>query len=265
MDQFMERLRITTARARCRRIGARGCDLVSQAMDGALTTSAKCNAGIRMSQWFIVSALLPALLFLNAQAIGAQSELDQLINSLQAKYNNLSSLAADFTQVYTAPGERTRRESGHLLLKKPGKMRWDYTSPEKKLFISDGKWLYEYVPAEKYATRSRVKEADDLRAPFAFLLGRGNLRRDFKRIEFASESPVKAGDKVLRMVPKQAADFKELLVEIEPGSLQLARLSILETNGARSDFMFSNVRENVPTSATQFTFKAPPGVEVRTN
>jgi outer membrane lipoprotein carrier protein len=238
-------------------------------MDGALTTGAKCNAEIRMSQWFIGRfiglALLLALVFLNAPAVSAQSELDQLINSLQAKYNKLSSLAADFTQVYTAPGERTRRESGHLLLKKPGKMRWDYTSPEAKLFISDGRWLYEYVPAEKYATRSSVKEADDLRAPFAFLLGRGNLRRDFKRIEFASESAVKAGNKVLRMVPKRAADFKELLIEVEPNSLQLARLSIIETNGARSDFMFSNVRENAPASADQFMFKAPPGVEVRTN
>lgn len=211
------------------------------------------------------TAFLLLFLIVPAFAFPAQSELDQLINALQAKYNKLSSLAADFTQVYTAPGARARRESGRLLLKKPGKMRWDYTSPEAKLFISDGRWLYEYVPAEKYATRSSVKEADDLRAPFAFLLGRGNLRRDFKRIEFAGESPMKAGNKVLRMVPKRAADFKELLVEVEPGSLQLARLSIIEPNGARSDFVFSNIQENAPASAAQFTFTAPPGVEVRNN
>jgi outer membrane lipoprotein carrier protein len=195
----------------------------------------------------------------------AQSELDQITNALQTKYNKLSSLAADFTQVYTPPGGRAKRESGRLLLKKPGKMRWDYTAPETKLFISDGKWLYEYVPAEKYATRSSVKEAGDFRAPFAFLLGRGNLRRDFKRIEFAGESPVKAGNKVLRLVPKRTADFKELLVEIEPASMQIARLTILESGGARSDFIFSNIRENAPAPATQFIFNAPPGVEVRNN
>src|SRR5262249_29719742 len=170
IDLFMGRLRIATARVRGQRIGTRGHELVSCAMSGALTTGAECNAGIRMSQSFIKMAFLLALLCFNALAISAQSELDQLINSLQAKYNKLSSLAADFTQVYTAPGERARRESGRLLLKKPGKMRWDYTSPETKLFISDGKWLYEYVPAEKYATRSSVREAGDLRAPFAFLL-----------------------------------------------------------------------------------------------
>jgi outer membrane lipoprotein carrier protein len=194
-----------------------------------------------------------------------QSELDQLINALQAKYNKLSSLAADFTQIYTAPGERTRRESGRVLLKKPGRMRWDYTSPETKLFISDGKWVYEYVPAEGYATRSSVKESGDLRAPFAFLLGRGNLRRDFKRIEFATEAPAKAGNKVLRMIPKRAASFEELVIEVEPNTLQLTRLSLIESGGARSDFIFSNVQENVATNAAQFAFKAPAGVEVRKN
>lgn len=212
--------------------------------------------------------LLLTVLLLVSSAVfpaAAQAELDQLINALQAKYNKLTSLAADFTQVYTAPGERTRRESGQLLLKKPGKMRWDYSAPAAKLFVSDGRWLYEYVPAERYATRTTVKEADDLRAPFAFLLGRGNLRRDFKDIEFAKESPVKAGNRVLRMVPKRAENFKMLLVEIEPNSLRLERLALIEGNGARSDFLFSNVRENPATSDAQFIFKAPAGVEVRQN
>jgi outer membrane lipoprotein carrier protein len=199
---------------------------------------------------------------LSLLCLAQNPELDQLINALQAKYNKLSSLAADFTQVYHAPGERARRESGSLLLKKPGKMRWNYTAPESKQFISDGKWLYEYVAAEKLATRSAVKEANDLRAPFAFLLGRGSLRRDFKQIEFANEAPVKAGHRVLRLTPKRAQSFRELLVEIEPHSLLLARLVLIDRNNARSDFLFSNVRENAPAGDAEFTFKAPAGVKV---
>lgn len=197
-------------------------------------------------------------------AIGQTAELDQLINGLQTKYNRLSSLSADFVQIYNS-GSQTRRESGRMLLKKPGKMRWDYTSPEAKLFISDGKWLYEYVPAERYASRTTIKNSGDLRAPFAFLLGRGNLRRDFKVIEFAKESPARAGNKVLKMIPKRAADFRELLVEVEPASFQIARLTLIESGGARSDFLFSNLRENIGVNDGQFTFKAPEGVEVRTN
>lgn len=197
--------------------------------------------------------------------VGAPLQADDLaalVNALQTKYDRLTSLAADFTQVYNARGERTRRESGTLLLKKPGRMRWDYTTPERKQFISDGKWLYEYVESEKLATRSAVRESDDLRAPFAFLLGRGKLLRDFQRIEFASEAPTKAGNRVLRLVPKRTQDFRELLVEVEPGSLQLARLVLIDRNLARSDFLFSNMRENAPASEAQFAFKAPAGVKV---
>jgi len=207
---------------------------------------------------------LTLLVLVVSPGVNAQkSELDQLVLSLQAKYNKLRSLAADFTQVYSAPGERTRRESGRLLLKKPGRMRWDYTTPESKLFISNGRVIYEYLPSDKYATKSSVKESDDLRAPFMFLLGRGNLRRDFKLIEFAREAPVQAGNKVLRLIPKRAQDFTELMIEIAPVSLRITRLSFIDSDQGRSDFIFSNINENVPASASQFSFKAPPGVEVR--
>src|SRR5215510_8383196 len=209
-----------------------------------------------LSLTFLVLVVSPGV---NAQ----KTELDRLVLSLQSKYNKLRSMAADFTQVYTAPGERTRRESGRLLLKKPGRMRWDYTTPESKLFISNGRVIYEYLPSDKYATKSSVKESDDLRAPFMFLLGRGNLRRDFKLIEFARESPIKAGNKVLKLVPKRDQDFSELMIEVEPVSLQIARLSFIDSDQGRSDFIFSNINENVPASASQFSFKAPPGVEVR--
>jgi outer membrane lipoprotein carrier protein len=219
----------------------------------------------KMSQLFIRPALLLAFLSFNALAVGAQSDLDRAVNGLQSKYNKISTLSADFAQVHTSRDQRERRESGHLLLRKPGKMKWNYTAPEEKQFISDGKWLYEYVPAEKAVTRSSIKETGDLRAPFAFLLGQGNLRSEFRRIEFAKESPVKAGNKVLRMIPKHLQDFDELRVEFDPDTFQLERLSIIESDGDRSDFIFSNVKENIPAPSAQFAFKAPPGVEVRDN
>ena len=67
------------------------------------------------------------------------------------------------------------------------------------------------------------------------------------------------------MTPKRAADFRELLVEVEPTSLQIARLTLIESGGSRSDFLFSNVQENPAVNAAQFVFKAPPGVEIKTN
>src|SRR5262249_54922985 len=112
-----------------------------------------------------INFLLFTLLFIPSSQATAQAELEQLIGALQVKYDKLATLAADFTQVYHAPGERVRREQGRLQLKKPGRMRWDYTAPESKLFVCDGKWLYEYVATEKQATRSAVRDSDDLRAP----------------------------------------------------------------------------------------------------
>jgi outer membrane lipoprotein carrier protein len=218
-----------------------------------------------MSQLFIRPAILLAFLFSNALAIGAQTDLDKMINGLQSKYNKISTLAADFTQVHTSRDQRERRESGNLLLKKPGRMKWDYTTPEEKHFISDGKWLYEYVVAEKAVTRSSLKETGDMRAPFAFLLGQGKLRQEFRRIEFAKESPINAGNKVLRMLPKHLQDFDELLIEFDPFTFEMSRLSIIEPDGDRNDFIFSNIRENVSAPSAEFTFKAPPGVEVRDN
>ena len=137
-----------------------------------------------------------------------------------------------------------------------------YSSPEAKVFVSDGKVIYEYVPSERIATRTPVKESDDLRAPFMFLLGRGNLRRDFKRIELGVEAPAKAGNQVLRLVPNRSGGFRELLVEVDPISLIIARLSIIESSGGRSDFIFSNMQENVLLADDRFVFKPPAGVRV---
>jgi outer membrane lipoprotein carrier protein len=206
--------------------------------------------------------LLFSLLSASAVKPSAPSEIDQLVNGLQARYQRLTSLSMDFTQMYLAPGERLRRENGKLMLKKPGRMRWEYFSPETKLYLSDGEMVFEYIPAQRTATRMKIKESSDVRTPFLFLLGRGNLRRDFKRIEFSAESPVQAGNRVLRLIPKRTADFREIVLEIVPASFQIARLSLTDANGARSDFLFSNIQENSASDDSLFTFKVPAGVQV---
>jgi outer membrane lipoprotein carrier protein len=205
------------------------------------------------------------LLLLNPAIGSAQSksELDKLVIGLQTKYNKLKTLSVEFTQIYTSPGEGTRQESGRLLLKKPGRMRWDYTAPENKIFVSNGRVMYEYVATDNYATKMSVRESDDMRAPFMFLLGQGNIRGEFKMIEFAKESPARAGNKVLRMIPKKTQEFRELMIEVDPATLQISRLSFVDSDGSRSDFLFSNIRENIIAKTELFYFKAPPGVEVR--
>src|SRR4029079_1551339 len=126
-------------------------------------------------------------------------DLNPLIDALQNKYSRMQGLEADFIQIYHGPDGRVIRETGHLLLKRPSKARWEYLSPERKLFVSDGKNVFFYVYGEKEATRSAIKETADPQIPCLFLLGRGNLRRDFSRIEIAAGEPaVGSGNQVLR-------------------------------------------------------------------
>jgi len=199
-----------------------------------------------------------------AAGIPATEDLNAIVDGLQRKYSSIIGIAADFSQVYQGTDGRTVRESGRLLLKRPGKARWDYTDPEKKVFISDGKNVYFYVFGERQATRAPVRQSRDPQIPFLFLLGRGNLRRDFSRIEIATGEPIiQSGDVVLRLVPRNAPeDFKLMLAEIDPSTFSVRRLVVFERNGSRMDFHLKNVHENYVAPDSDFRFSTPPGVTV---
>lgn len=211
---------------------------------------------------FCLSSVLIVGAITRAQA--QSPDLNNLIDGLQRKYSRMQGLEADFVQVYRGADGRVIRESGHLLLKRPGKARWEYSSPEHKVFVSDGKNVFFYVSGEKSATRSSIKESADPQIPFLFLLGRGNLRRDFSRIEITAEQAVGAGNLVLRLVPKRAPEqFRQLLVEVSPASFEVRRMVIFERSGARMDFLLANVRENAIAADSQFQFVPPQGVTVK--
>ena len=196
---------------------------------------------------------------------GSVEDLGALIDGIQAKYSRMKGLSADFQQFYTGRDGRTLRESGRLLLKRPGKARWEYSSPERKLFVSDGKNVYFYVFGERQAAKSSIRASADPQIPFLFLLGRGNLRRDFSRIEMiGDEAPIIAGNRLLRLFPKRAPEeFKQLIVEVDPNSFEVRRLVIFERSGARMDFLLSNLRENYVAPDSEFQFNPPPGVTIR--
>lgn len=226
----------------------------------------RSKAVIRLSLalWLAFTTTLPIPAKSNNLLV-AQDELNLLIDGLQKKYAKMTGLAADFVQVYQSPDGRNMRESGHVVLKRPGKARWEYTTPERKLFLSDGKNIYFHVYGERQATRASIKESADPQIPFLFLLGRGNLRRDFSRIEMLNdERAVESGNKMLRLVPNRAPEeFKRLLVEVNPATFQVKRLVIFERSGARMDFLLNNTQENFIASENEFRFTPPPGVTIK--
>ena len=223
------------------------------------------NAGILLSACLALAVPTNPALFSTAKVQGEPIDLTAVISGIQRKYSRMKGLAADFVQVYQQSDGRTVRESGHLLLKRYGKARWEYVEPEHKLFISDGTNIYFYVEGERHASRISLKQSSDPQIPFLFLLGRSDLRSEFTRIELLSdERAVIAGNRVLRLVPARAPEeFKKLLVELDPASFEVRRLVIFERSGARMDFLLKDVRENFLAPDGDFTFKPPPGVIVK--
>jgi outer membrane lipoprotein carrier protein len=181
---------------------------------------------------------------------------------IDARYNVMRSLRADFTENYSGGGIE-RSESGTLWLKKPGKMRWDYVSPRKKIFLIDGATAWFYVPGERQARRTTVKKVEDLRSPLRYLLGRTRLEKELRGLSLAVDvAPEKPGDVVLRGVPVGMEDrISEVLLESD-GQGYLRRIVMNELDGSRTEFRLEQQQENVAIPDTEFRFQPPAGVEV---
>jgi outer membrane lipoprotein carrier protein len=186
----------------------------------------------------------------------ASLELSQVLKGLENHYNGAQTLQLNFTETYKQRG-RTRVESGELYLRKPGKMRWQYSSPAGKLFVSDGKFIYSYSPQDDRAEKMKLKEADDMRAPLAFLLGRLHFNDDFREYRTKPEgeglfvTAIPKSDKL----PYSAVSFLAM-----PDST-IRRLEVKAQDNSTLQFEFENEKKNPPIAETLFRFTPPAGVE----
>jgi outer membrane lipoprotein carrier protein len=208
-----------------------------------------------------------------ALSTGAVAEdVHAIAQAADEHYNHLRSLQAEFTEVYRGSGmERT--ESGTLWLsksgralggmKKPGKMRWEYRSPREKLFVSDGKDAWFYVPGERQVRKTSARKLDDIRSPLAFLLGKSKLEKELRGLSLAPDvAPLAAGDVVLRGVPQAMADrVSEILLEVTPEH-RICRIVINEVDGTATEYRFSDQKENVAIPDGRFEFRPPAGTEM---
>jgi outer membrane lipoprotein carrier protein len=189
-------------------------------------------------------------------------DVHDLARGVDQRYNGLHSLQADFVETYSGAGAE-RTESGTLWLKKPGKMRWEYRSPKEKLFVSDGKQAWFYVPGDARVQKVPLKKLDDIRSPLAFLLGKTKLEKELDGLFVASDvKPSTPGNTMLRGVPKFMADrVNEVVLEVTPEH-EIARIIIDEADGSVTEYRFTEQRENAEVPDKSFCFVAPAGVEV---
>jgi outer membrane lipoprotein carrier protein len=211
--------------------------------------------------------LVPALL-LAGIAIAAQTaprpSAEEAALALQKKYDAVRDFTADFVQ--ESEGGLLRKkltERGVVQVKKPGKMRWDYKAPEPKVFVSDGRRIYLHVPADNQVIISPVPEQDQATTAVLFLVGKGNLARDFT-VSYVEGGT--ADSYVLKLQPRlPERDYDWLQVEVDRRTLQIRSLSAADVQGGRSTFRFTNFKENAGLSDKTFEFKIPRGADVTTN
>jgi outer membrane lipoprotein carrier protein len=188
--------------------------------------------------------------------------LNEVITGVDRSFARMSDYSSDFVQISKDVLNRKQEAAGHLYLKRDRMARWEYTNPEEQLFVSNGKTVYFYVPADKQVNKEAVKDTFDDRMPLMFLLGRSNLRNEFAQFAELSTKPFLAGTRVIRMTPKRKTDLKELVMEVDPQNFQIRRLLMDHEDGSHTEFIFSNIRINTGLKPALFDFKVPPGVHV---
>jgi outer membrane lipoprotein carrier protein len=196
--------------------------------------------------------------------VSAQSpSADVVARDLQKKYDRVTDFSADFVHSYRGGVlKQQTTERGRMMVKKPGKMRWDYTAPEKKTFVSDGHKMYSYLPKDRQVIVGTVPVQDQAATPVLFLTGKGNIARDYA-VTFDKVPEAPAGSIALRLTPKKReAEYDWLTLVVEPQTLNLQMLITVDPQGGRSAFTFTNLKENVGLADNLFVFKMPRNVDV---
>ena len=209
----------------------------------------------------------------------ARVDVRGIVDRLEARYRSAARLEATFLELYTEGGRLTRSEAGKVYFERPGKMRWDYESPEKNLFLVDGKNAWFYVPADHTATRVPAKKSADWRTPLTLLAGGMKLSRICNRIGFAqAEAPQYSADVLLYCEPRGASKAKEggesggkaalpeardmVYLEVAESTGELVRVLVNDPGGVGLEFRFANWRLNPPLDDSLFRFQVPPGVAI---
>ena len=215
-----------------------------------------------------------------AATVPSSADVKVVRQKLESRYRNARTLQATFLERYSENDQLAREEAGVAYFQRPGKMRWEYKSPEKNVFLVDGKMAWFYVPADHTVTRASAKQSTDWRTPLALLAGEMKLSRVCASVHAtAAEPPTRAGDVVLYCTErgedsrkrKEVTDAGALqdpnsedavYLEVAPNSGELVRVLVREKGGVSIDFRFANWRFDPPVPAALFRFDVPPGVAI---
>lgn len=203
-------------------------------------------------------------------------DANSIRRALESRYRHASTLKAGFFERYTDGKGGVAAESGTVYFSRPGRMRWEYESPEQKLFLVDGTNVWFYVPADRTASRAKLKESSDWRTPLALLAGKADLSQLCRSIRIVNpateradahdDARVRPGNTVLQCVPRGESSgtpdsVREIFFEAD-AEAHLVRVLIREAGTFETEFRFGNWQENLAIPEAKFHFQPPPGVAI---
>jgi outer membrane lipoprotein carrier protein len=185
---------------------------------------------------------------------------DAIVDSLQKNYEATVDFVADFrqeTEVKTL--NRNLKASGQVSFKRPGKMFWRYEEPKGQFVLADGKYLYFYQPEQNQIIKSPLKNAFRSDIPLSFLLGIGNLKKDFNAVLKAAEE----SQYILRLEPKgESGGFSEILLGVAKNSSDIQWVSVRDATNNLTTIRLSGMRKGVGLKDSLFRLEVPKGVDV---
>ncbi len=211
----------------------------------------------------LLGCLLAAIAVLGSSQrceAGENNAAENIIDSLQKNYDATVDFVADFRQETELKSlNRSLKASGKLYFKRPGKMLWRYAEPKDQFVVADGKYLYFYQPDQNQVIKSPLKNAFRGDIPLSFLLGLGNLKKDFTGMLKASTE----NQNVLRLDPKgEAGGYSEILLGVNKASSDIVWVSVRDAVGNLTTLRFSNMRKGVGIKDSFFQVQIPDGADI---
>jgi outer membrane lipoprotein carrier protein len=212
-----------------------------------------------------LSAVLTAAAFLGtAVGPGAASTADrgQVVSGLQAWLDGTTTLEAKFRQTLLSGALGTTvSETGRLYLERPGKLRWDYFEPDRKIALLLGDRTFLYLEDDRQFVRGRLT-ADQSLFP-RLLAGGERLDAIFSATLVSTPASGGRGAYHLRLTPKTSSGgLAELTLTLRPASFAIDGAEVLDEGGNRMTYVLSAVTRNGPLPDGTFSFEPPPGTEV---
>jgi len=205
---------------------------------------------------------------LAALPVQATEDVREVVKRLQARYEQTRDLSADFKQTTKIEGFATPiQSSGRMYIKKPGRLRWDYADPNVEEIYVNQNDVKMYVPEHKQVLVGKLTQMAASQAPLQLLQGAAKLDEQYTLDLSRAGDRGEGGLPLINLLPKSDGNeavrtVVRIVLEVQPKTYFIKRVSIHEVSGNVSHFEFFNLKPNAGLKPTLFEFAVPPGVEV---